>query len=109
VAEIAGKPADTLQTKTWTFGSSTCRIQLLKKDWSALLSYLEPSSHLSVAKALDIRKQCLSTIQYRDSQDFRLSSKQLRHRVADMRLQEDGLLLPFGSDRRAFALPNPYV
>lgn len=109
VQETANKPPESLQAKTWSFGSRTLRLVLTKEVWCKLLERLDVPINLTAQKAQQIRTEITlapSRIDYRERQYMCLLPA---HRVAQERYRTDGLLLPFGISRAQFDIPNPSV
>lgn len=109
VRKITNKPADTVLGKTWKLKAHTCRAELTKEKWSLLLTYLEAPKGLSAEHAQRTRLAVTLAVQRKDHRERRHYAQRPAHRVCTARFFEDGLLLPFGHDRREFDVPNPSV
>lgn len=53
--KIREKPSNSLQSKTWRYGSTSLRLVLQKKEWNNILLYLKVPESLSVDEAQKIR------------------------------------------------------
>ncbi|KAM0234889.1 hypothetical protein ACHAPO_006253 [Fusarium lateritium] len=105
--KIRSKSASTLLGKTWTFGRRSLRLVLTKPSWEGILSFMKVPDGLTTEKANTIRTDVTlaeSRVDYRDRSFLFLPHA---HRVARQQFREDGLLLPFGTCRSEFQLPNP--
>jgi hypothetical protein len=106
VNEHQSKPAGTSISRTWTFGSSSCRVELFKREWDRLPAYLEPVENFAAQQALQCRKDISLDQELKDWRARRLFRQPPAHRVGNESLRENGILLPFGSDRADFTIPN---
>ena len=105
--KIQGKPAQSLLSKVWTFGTRSLRLVLMKEQWDRLPSYFEVPNGLSMAQAQDIRASTTLAAKRKDYVDRALLLKPPTWRVCAMKFRKDGILLPFGSSRKEFDTPNP--
>lgn len=105
--KIKDKPIDALLAKTWTFGLTSLRVTLSKKEWMLLPSYLEVPKDFSSTQADEIRRSITTAPQRKDYQDRHVLLQAPSHRVCKQRFREDGILLPFAYSRQAFDSPNP--
>ncbi|CAF3612824.1 unnamed protein product [Fusarium graminearum] len=106
--KIKGQPPNTYLGKTWVFGHQrSLRLVLEKSSWEGLLALIDVPKGLTADKANIIRTAVTladSRVDYRDRAYLFFPPA---HRVARHRFREDGLLLPFGTCRTEFRLPNP--
>ncbi|KAJ1324714.1 DUF4470 domain-containing protein [Microdochium nivale] len=105
--KIRDKNPDSMQAKTWKFGKHSLRLMLKQSAWSRVLSYTDPPTGINAEKAVQIRQAvtiAASRIDYRDRHFLFFSPS---HRIAKYRFRKDGLLLPFGTPRGEFVVPNP--
>jgi hypothetical protein len=108
-SQIASKAAKSVLGKTWKFsGDRTLRLVLVKEAWPRLLSFLENPKSRTLEDTTRIRAAV--TLQperadYRDRWLYKEASPFMR--IARQRFWDDGLLLPFGSQRLTFETPNP--
>ena len=108
-AKIREKRADSLQGKTWKYGTQSLRVVLQKSQWESLLSYFEVPDGLSTTQAQNIRTSTTLAPERRDYVDRALYLQSPSWRVSMMKFRNDGILLPFGASRKEFDTPNPYV
>ncbi|KJX98201.1 hypothetical protein TI39_contig428g00014 [Zymoseptoria brevis] len=101
------KPSSALLAHTWHFSSSSCRVELEKGGWNWLLSSLISAPGLSTARAQQMRSSITNAEQRADIVDRHFISLTPPARVCAQRFRDDGILLPFGSDRKGFTIPNP--
>lgn len=109
VTKIAAKSDDAILGKTWSFAAGSCRAELTKVQWNSLLSFLDVPTGLSTGKAQEIRRAITMAPQRIDHLHRHLSAQKSVHRVCLQRFRHDGILLPFGSSRQPFVVPNPYA
>lgn len=107
VRKIEGKASGVILGKTWTLGKNTCRAELSKENWSALLILVRGTANLSPEQARQIRASVTLAPQRVDYRHRWLFSQQPAHRVCASRFFEEGILLPFGASRETFIVPNP--
>lgn len=105
--KIEGKSPDTVLGKTWTFGSRSLRLVLTKKQWFDILSSLEPPPGLTIERAREIRRNVTLADQRLDFRERRYFGQSPSLRASGQKFREDGVLLPFGTPRAAFIIPNP--
>lgn len=105
--KIQGKPQDTKMRKTWTFGQHSLTLVLTKSSWNKLLAYTVIPDGLTAERANQIRTAVTLAESRKDYRDRNLLMQPPSRRVAKNRFREDGLLLPFGSPRDDFQIPNP--
>jgi Domain of unknown function (DUF4470) len=105
--KIQGKPATSLQSKKWKFGTRSLRLVLQKQQWDLLLSYFQVPDGLSTARAQEIRLSTTLAQERKDYLERMLYNKPPAWRVCTMKFRKDGILLPFGFSRRNFDTPNP--
>ncbi|EFQ96687.1 hypothetical protein MGYG_08610 [Nannizzia gypsea CBS 118893] len=111
IEEICGKIKDkapkSLLGKTWTFGKRSLRIVLEKSSWDRLLSFVTAPVTLTAERAHEIRAAVTLAESRKDYRDRYMYCLSPAHRVAFNKFRGDGLLLPFGSTRQEFRVPNP--
>ena len=105
--KIQAKPARSLLSKTWTYGTRSLRLVLTKEQWNHLLLYFEVPNGLSAAHAQVIRTSTTLAPERKDYFERALLTKPPVWRVCTMKFRKDGILLPFGSSRQEFDIPNP--
>lgn len=105
--KIQTKPAQTLLSKTWTFGTRSIRIVLTKEQWDHLSLYVEVPDGLSMAQAQAVRGSTTLAPERKDYGDRALLCMPPAWRTCVVKFRKDGILLPFGSSRRDFDTPNP--
>ncbi|TVY19932.1 hypothetical protein LARI1_G002648 [Lachnellula arida] len=105
--KIKDKPLNSLQSKTWKYGSRSLRLVLKKSEWFLLPSYFQVPSDLSATEAQQIRMSTTLAPSRKDYVDRALYNRPSEWRVCRMKFREDGILLPFGSPRDEFKTPNP--
>lgn len=105
--KIQAKPAQSLLSKTWIYGSRSLRLVLTKEQWDSLLLYFEVPDGLSAAQAQAIRALTTLAPERKDYVDRALFTQPPAQRVCTMKFRKDGILLPFGSSRKEFDTPNP--
>ncbi|SMR64258.1 unnamed protein product [Zymoseptoria tritici ST99CH_3D1] len=88
-------------------GCGTFNMDLMDEDWDLLLDYFQPPNGLSAAQATQRRKDATSGPSCRPRQEREMCWQLPAHRIANARYYDDGVFLPFGSDRKAFDVPNP--
>lgn len=95
--------------KTWTFNRCSLRLVLTAPAWKRLRSLMDVPSGLDVEKARKVRRAVTlgGASECQDNRDHVLLRQSRPHRIARTRFWEDGLLLPFGSRRDDFVVPNP--
>ncbi|OBS28259.1 hypothetical protein FPOA_02200 [Fusarium poae] len=105
---IKGKLAKTMVEKTWTFGQQrSLKLGLAKSSWEAILGFMKVPDGLTTEKANKIRMDVTLHESGRDYRDRSFLFLPPAHRLGRQRFREDGLLLPFGTCRSEFQLPNP--
>lgn len=107
--KIEGKPSCAVLGKTWTFGRSSLRLVLAKKQWLDLLACLEPPPGLTIEKALLIRRDVTLAPQRVDYRERIYLTKPPGDRASHQKYREEGVLVPFGAPRALFIVPNPWV
>ncbi|KAL9041133.1 MAG: hypothetical protein Q9214_004213 [Letrouitia sp. 1 TL-2023] len=105
--KIRTKPAQTLLSKTWTFGTRTLRMVLTKEQWNHLSLYVKVPDDLSMVQAQAVRASTTLAPKRKDYLDRALVSMPPAWRACVVKFRKDGILLPFGSSRREFDTPNP--
>ncbi|KAK5698990.1 hypothetical protein LTR97_006639 [Elasticomyces elasticus] len=103
VDKIAGKAAETLQKKTWKFGTNELCLTLSKTCWIAMLSLLEVPPALTTESAR--RAHTDVTMARKDYIESQYTAHSPAHRVCKEQFRKDGILLPFGNSREAFTIP----
>ena len=105
--KIEAKPAQSMLSKTWTYGTRSLRLVLTKEQWNHLLLYFEVPEGLSAAQAQLIRASTTLAPERKDYLERALLQQPPTWRVCTMKFRKDGILLPFGSSRQEFESPNP--
>jgi hypothetical protein len=105
--KIQDKPSTAFLGKTWHFGSHSCRIELTKASWGKVLLYLDNIKSLTTERAHQIRSTITLAPERVDYWHRHFLALTPAHRLCKQRFREDGLLLPFGSSRLDFKVPNP--
>ena len=105
--KIQAKPAQSLLSKIWTYGTRSLRLILTKEQWNHLLPYFEIPDGLSAAQAQVIRLSTTLAPERKDYLERALLSQPPAWRVCTMKFRKDGILLPFGSFRQDHDSPNP--
>ncbi|KAL4781287.1 hypothetical protein BJX76DRAFT_363731 [Aspergillus varians] len=105
--KIKGKPAGSLQAKTWRFGNCSVRVVLEQSSWKRLLFFLDKPAGLTADHAQKIRAANTLAHSRRDYRDRYMCYLSPFRRVAFNKFRQDGLLLPFGFPRFEFREPNP--
>ena len=105
--KIQAKPAQSLLSKVWTFGTRSLRLVLTKEQWDRLPSYFEVPDGLSMAQAQAIRASMTLAPERKDYLDRALLTQPPTWRVSAVKFRKDGILLPFGSSRKELDTPNP--
>lgn len=107
VNEIASKPDNNWQGKSWTIGTNTCRVELPKRSWDQLLAYFDVPAGLTAERANQVRKEVTMAAERVDYRDRHMLQQMPAHRLGITKFREDGILLPFGASRVGFTVPNP--
>lgn len=105
--KIENKPSGTVLGKTWTFGNRSLRLELPKESWISVINYFRIPQLLTNVEANEIRTRITLAPERLDFRHRRYAVLSPAQRLVADRFREDGLLLPFGSNRRWFFLPNP--
>ncbi|PQE06221.1 MYND finger family protein [Rutstroemia sp. NJR-2017a BBW] len=106
-SKIQSRPEDSLQSKTWSFGTQTLSLVLPKKSWDRLPSYLKVPEGLSKTKAQDLMMETTLAPSRRDYIERAFFTRPPAWRVCAQKFRKDGILLPFGQSRKEFTVPNP--
>jgi hypothetical protein len=107
---IKEEPDNAALTNIWTFGISSLRLTMKKKEWEILLEMIEPRLNPVLASREESRKAAMRGPGTQEWQDrfqqslFRLHRFQ---RLTEMRYIETGILMPFGSTLGRFDTSNP--
>lgn len=107
--KIKAKPPLSVQSKTWVYGSRSCRLVLQKQQWVQLLSHFQVPEGLPLARAQEIRLATTLAPERTDYVERSFFKKPPAWRVAAMKFRQTGILLPFGASSASFDTPNPYV
>ena len=105
--KIEAKPAQSLLSKKWTFGTRSLRLVLTKEQWDRLPSYFDVPDGLSMAQAQTIRTSTTLAPGRKDYLDRALLMQQPAWRVGLMKFRKNGILLPFASTCKELDTPNP--
>ncbi|PQE03580.1 MYND finger family protein [Rutstroemia sp. NJR-2017a BVV2] len=106
-SKIRSRPEDSIQSKTWTFGTQTLSLVLSKKSWDRLPSYLKVPDGLSKTKAQALMMKTTLAPSRKDYIDRAFFNRPPAWRVCAKKFRTDGILLPFGQSRKEFNVPNP--
>ncbi|RDW81293.1 uncharacterized protein DSM5745_04850 [Aspergillus mulundensis] len=93
--------------RTWGIGKYSLKLWLNKPSWNSLLSRLDVPLGLTAERAQQMRTASLVNPAAVDYFERFMCLQPPSHRVASKKFQYDGLLLPFGSSRQEFQVPNP--
>jgi len=105
--KIKDKGPTALLTETWQFGQRSPTLVLTKASWNIVLCSMDISDCLRAELAHQIRRDVALAEARKDYRDRHLLFRSPSTRIAKTRFREDGLLLPFGSPRSDFQVPNP--
>ncbi|RYP29499.1 hypothetical protein DL767_006689 [Monosporascus sp. MG133] len=105
--KIAQKPGSALLGRTWKFGESSLRLVLTRDNWFSLLSYFDVPQGLAKDAAQHLRQMVVSAPERVDYVERAMCTKSPSARLGIAKFRSDGILLPFGQPRGAFAIPNP--
>jgi hypothetical protein len=105
--KIKSKSQSSLQSKTWAYGSRSCRLVLQKQFWDRLLLYFQVPRGLTLARAQQIRLATSLAPERTDYVERSFFKKPPKWRVAAMKFRQNGILLPFGSSSAGYDTPNP--
>ncbi|KAF7905570.1 uncharacterized protein EAF01_006091 [Botrytis porri] len=105
--KVAGRPGQSLQSKTWTFGTRTICLVLPKASWDLLPSFFKVPDGLSASKAQKVMVETTLPPSRRDYVERAFYSRPPAWRVCVTKFRTDGTLLPFGQSRKDFNVPNP--
>lgn len=109
--QIHTQAVGTLVERSWHFSyGRAVRLALRKEDWFRLEKLCDVPSDLTWQKAFDTRTATTLAPERRDFRE-RWYFKDITPptRISKQKFRHDGLLLPFGHNRRDFDKPNPYV
>lgn len=107
--KIESKASGTVLGKTWTFGRRSLRMVLSKESWISVLDYFQIPGQLTNVEANNVRTRITLAPERLDFRHRRYAVVPPAHRLVADRFRQDGLLLPFGSKRSSFVVPNPRV
>lgn len=105
--KIKDKPSNSLQAKTFSFGKRSLRLVLKKHQWDELKGYFNVPRGLTLENAQAIRRRCMLAPERIDYLHRALCNQPPAIRVATVTFREDGILLPYGTSREKFKIPNP--
>jgi hypothetical protein len=105
--KIEHKNDDSLQAKTWKYGTRSLRVVLKKSQWNRLLLYFEVPVGLLTAQAQRIRVATTLAPERKDFVDRALYNRPPVWRASMMKFRSDGILLPFGASRQDRDTLNP--
>lgn len=105
--KIKSKTPSSLLGKTWTFGQCSLRLVLQKSSWDTVLSFTNIPEGLTAERAHQVRNAVTLAESRKDYRDRHFLFQSPSRRIAKSRFREDGLLLPFASQRHEFCEPNP--
>ncbi len=101
------KAASTSIPKKWIYGARSIRLILTKAEWNRLRSYFEVPEGLSMAIVQENRANIAP--HRNDNFEQTLYCQAPPWRVCRTKFRDEGILLPFGSSRDEFDVPNPSV
>lgn len=102
---IKRKSKRDILSKTWTFGSRVVSARLYKDQWEVLLAMVSASHDLAETELN--RRHIMLDAKRLDTRELHLYSLPPLRRPSATRMRQSGVLLPFGSCRDAFRVPNP--
>lgn len=105
--KIKNKPANSLQSKTWTYGTRSLRLILQRNSWDLLPSFFRIPAGFTNEEAQQVRKKTMLAPHRIDHLHRAQYSRPPAWRVSFLKFREDGMLLPFGTPRESFITPNP--
>ncbi len=105
--KIEFRPTSVPQAKTWRYDNRSLRLVLRKDEWIRLQQFFIVPERLSAASAQEIRKKVMLAPSRTDYVDRALCTQPPARRLCTIKFREDGILLPFGSSRKGFDIPNP--
>ncbi|KAK1752011.1 hypothetical protein QBC47DRAFT_424948 [Echria macrotheca] len=105
--KIADRSTNGVLGKTWKFGGSSIRLVLTKSAWQKLLSFFDVPAGTTKETAQKARNTVVNAPGRIDYVHRHLLKQEPAHRVSIMQFREDGLLLPLGTARAEFQIPNP--
>ncbi|KAI1941378.1 hypothetical protein LOZ66_001894 [Ophidiomyces ophidiicola] len=105
--KVKNKAAKTLLAKTWTYGQSSLRLDLVREQWLQLPAFFKVPAKLSVEEASRLRSQITMAPSREDYAHRALCMQPPSWRLSKVIFRTDGILLPFGSPREEFDTPNP--
>ncbi|KAI0804923.1 hypothetical protein GGR55DRAFT_690875 [Xylaria sp. FL0064] len=105
--KIAEKPYQTLWGETWNFGGNSLRLILTREAWTKLPSYLDVRAGMTKETAQAIRQAVMNAPSRVDYVDRAIMLRPPTMGLGVVKYRSDGILVPFGQDREAFAIPNP--
>ncbi|KAF6236092.1 hypothetical protein HO173_005720 [Letharia columbiana] len=103
--KIEQKKDDVLLHKTWTFGTRMLSLRLYKQQWNLILRLFDAEQ--PVSKGEEERQYVMlndTRVDYRERRLFTMSPSR---RVCSHKMQESGMLLPFGSCSDGYTSSNP--
>ncbi|KAI0162352.1 hypothetical protein GGR57DRAFT_490006 [Xylariaceae sp. FL1272] len=106
--KIKHRPEQILQAKTWTFGESSLRLVLTGAEWQRLIWFLESVDGFKKQEAQTVRTTAIMPPSRADINDREITWQPPEKALGMMKFRHDGILLPFGSSREPFFIPNPY-
>ncbi|KAF7928559.1 uncharacterized protein EAE98_005615 [Botrytis deweyae] len=105
--KVAGRPGQSLQSKTWTLGTRSISLVLPKASWDLLPSFFKVPDGLSASKAQKVMVDTTLPPSRRDYIERQFYARPPAWRVCATKFRTDGMLLPFGYSRKDFTMPNP--
>lgn len=105
--KVAGRPGQSLQSKTWTFGTRSISLVLPKASWDLLPSFFKVPDGLSASKAQKVMVDTTLPPSRRDYVEREFYARPPAWRVCATKFRTDGIILPFGHSRKDFTMPNP--
>jgi hypothetical protein len=106
-SDIKDQASTSLHSKTWRVRKCSLCITMSKEAWQLLLSCLTVRPELSIQQAQALRLAVMNGKEDQDIRDRLAVPRSPAHRVSKSKVNEDGIILPFGYSRKAFVIPNP--
>ncbi|KAI0175856.1 hypothetical protein GGR52DRAFT_538469 [Hypoxylon sp. FL1284] len=101
----ADKANDAIVSNTWTFGSRSLQVALTKHQWYLLLK-LVISKPPPLEQAQRSRRKVMLAKRATDWRERYYYSQTPGARASSQKFKEEGILLPFGTPRAIFTVPN---
>ncbi|EJT69198.1 hypothetical protein GGTG_13307 [Gaeumannomyces tritici R3-111a-1] len=103
-----GKDQEALLAKTWTLKDGVqMRVVLSRRQWLRLLAMTEAPKKIKIGKAKATRDKVVNARAREDYRDRHMLCQIPHMRMGSNKFYADGMLLPFGTPRADFTMPNP--